>query len=125
MKVIITQNREKDLGVVNGQNATVITVQNETVFWKLPNGKIVAVYPVTLMTENGNVTTYPLVPAYASTICKIQGQNLKKIILWLDSSKLPQGSAYVALSRIKFLKDLFFLQPTYASQYNPVEQLQC
>ena len=47
MRVIITQNRDKDLHIVIGQTATVQTMQNETVFLKLPSEHIVAVYPVT------------------------------------------------------------------------------
>ena len=32
-------------------------------------------------------TTYhPFLPAYPSAICKVQGQNLGKILLWLDCS---------------------------------------
>lgn len=52
MKVIITQNRDKELHIVNGQTATVHTMQNATVFLKLPNDHIVAVYPVTATVEH-------------------------------------------------------------------------
>ena len=37
MKVIITQNRDKQLHIASGQSATVITMQNQTVFLKLPS----------------------------------------------------------------------------------------
>ena len=93
MKVIITQNRDKELHIVNGQTATVHTMQNATVFLKLPNDHIVAVYPVTATVDDHRRTSHPFVPAYASTICKIQGQNLGKIILWLDSPLVPKGFA--------------------------------
>ena len=121
MKVIITQNRDKELHVVNGQTATVRTMQNATVFLTLPNDHIVAVYPVTTTLDGQNQTSYPFVPAYASTICKVQGQNLGKVILWLDTQLLPKGSAYVALSRIRQLKDLYFITKTHPEQYKPIE----
>ena len=124
MKVIITQNRDKDLGVVNDRHATVITIQGASVFLKLSTAKVAAIYPVTTEIDNTTIVRYPIVPAYASTICKIQGQNLKKIMLWLDRDHIPEGCAYVAISRIKYLKDLFFLMPTHPRQYSPVEQLQ-
>ena len=121
MKVIITQNRDKELHVVNGQTATVRTMQNATVFLTLPNDHIVAVYPVTTTLDEQNQTSYPFVPAYASTICKVQGQNLGKVILWLDTQLLPKGSAYVALSRIRQLQDLYFITKTHPEQYKPIE----
>ena len=43
MKVIITQNRDKEFHVLNGQAATVVTMQNKTVFLKLPSETIVVV----------------------------------------------------------------------------------
>ena len=121
MKVIITQNRDKQLHVVNGQCATVITMQNQTVFLRLPNEYVIALYPVTKTVDNITTTCHPFVPAYASTICKVQGQNLCKIILWLDSPCVPHGSAYVALSRIRQLKDVYFVTQTDPEQYKPIE----
>lgn len=121
MKVIITQNRDKQLHIVNGQSATVITMQNQTVFLKLPTENVIALYPVTSTTDNIRTTCHPFVPAYASTICKVQGQNLGKIILWLDSPCVPHGSAYVALSRIRQLQDLYFVTQTDPEQYKPIE----
>ena len=121
MRVIITQNRDKELHIVNGQTATVHTMQNATVFLKLANEHIVAVYPVSATLDGHRQTSHPFAPAYASTICKIQGQNLGKIILWLDTPLVPKGSAYVALSRIRHLKDLFFITKTHSEQYRPIE----
>ena len=37
-----------------------------------------------------------MAPAYDSTIRKIQGQTLGKIVLWLDWPVAPQGEVYVA-----------------------------
>ena len=62
MRVVITQNRDKCNGVVNGQLATVHTVHNNTVYLKLPNEKVVAIYPVTIKSPN-TVTLYRFCPA--------------------------------------------------------------
>ena len=83
MKIIITQNRDH---VVNGQQATIVRMQNKTVFLKLPSKAIVAVYPVTTTVNITKTTCHPSLPAYPSAICKVQGQNLSKIVLWLDCS---------------------------------------
>ena len=121
MKFIITQNRDKQLHIVNGQSATVITMQNQTVFLKLPTENVIALYPVKSTVDNVRTTCHPFVPAYASTICKVQGQNLGEIILWLDSPCVPHGSAYVALSRIRQLQDLYFVTQTDPEQYKSIE----
>lgn len=102
MKVLITQNRDKEHGVVNGQPATVLYHENASIFLEHPKGYICCIYPVTQRDSEGKkYTVYPIAPAYVSTITKIQGQNMKKIILWLDCPTVPKGGAYVALSRIR------------------------
>ena len=81
MKVIITQNRDKKNGVVNGQTATVLYWHRKTIILKLPNKNIVAIHQMTEKDQEGHKrVVYPIVPAYATTtcICKIQGQTLNK-----------------------------------------------
>jgi len=122
LKVVITQNRDKQNGVVNGQPATVMYREGASVFLLHPKEYICYVYPVTLTDHEGNRRiVYPFTPAYSSTISKIQGQNMKKIILWLDCEKVPKGAAYVALSRIARHEDLFFMHKTSVHQYLPVQ----
>ena len=78
MKVVITQNRDKKNGVVNRQTATVLYWHQKTIILKLPNNNIVAIHQVTERDEEGNRrTVYPIVPAYATTTCKIQGQTFE------------------------------------------------
>ena len=121
MKVLITQNRDKENEVVNGQPGTLMYRENASLFLKHPNGYICCIHPVIQTDEHGERTVvYPITPAYASTITKIQGQNMKKIILWLDCQTVPSGSAYVALSRIRKHAGLLFMHATQPSQYQPV-----
>jgi len=56
-------------------------------------------------------------------MCKVQGQTLKKIMLWLDCPKVPEGAAYVALSRKRKLDDLFFMVQAVPQQFSPVQML--
>jgi ATP-dependent exoDNAse (exonuclease V) alpha subunit len=113
MRVTITQNIDKQKGVVNGQIAYVHNTQNTTIFLRLPNDLIVAIYPVTLKRGENDVTMYPIRLAYANTMCKAQGQTLEK-----DTT--PPGAAYVAMSRVKTLSDLYFLTPLKTSHFTPV-----
>ena len=109
MRIVITKNRDRANNVVNGQLGIVHTVQNDTVFLKLPTGKVVNVYPVTCLKNGQQQTVYPFLAAYA-TMCKAQGQTLQKAVLRFDIDRIPPGTAYVALSRVKTLNDIFFLR---------------
>ena len=121
MRVIITQNRNKEAGVFNGQRAVIDRMEKATVFLKLPNNKCVNVYPVTTILKNGNRRTcYPFVPSYAVTICKAQRQTLNSAIVWFDVPRIPAGSAYIALSRVKKSADLLLMTALQTSQFTPV-----
>jgi ATP-dependent exoDNAse (exonuclease V) alpha subunit len=66
------------------------------------------------------VTLYPLRLAYANTMCKAQGQTLDKAALWFDIENIPPGTAYVALSRVKKLADIYFITPLKPNFFTPV-----
>ena len=101
IKVLLTQNHDKTHEVLNGNLTTVECVHNATIFLTLATGNTVYTYPVTQYTTDGrNVTVYPFVPAYALTICKVQGHTLPYVILWMDVDCVPPGTGYVALSRV-------------------------
>lgn len=79
------QNLDKRTGVVNGQLATIINSHNNMLLLEFPNGKTTFTYPVTTTTEEGICRVhYALSPAYSMTICKTQGANIKKLIVWFD-----------------------------------------
>ena len=123
MRVVIIQNRDKPNGVVNGQFATVHTVQNCSVLLKLTNGKIVGIYPVTIKTDKQSRTCYPFYPAYATTMCKAQGQTLTKVIVWFDIQNIPPGTGYVVMSRVKTRNDIYFLSKLKPCYFTPVTRL--
>ena len=99
MRVVVTQNLDKRTGVVNGQLATIQNSQNNTLLLKFPNGKTTFTYPVATITEDGRSRVhYALNPAYCMTICKTQGANIKKLIVWFDCPTVPSGMGYTSLS---------------------------
>ena len=120
MRVMITQNRDKAQNIVNGQMAVVERCHNATLILRLPGDKLVATYPVTSQCESGTNTCYPFRIGYANTMCKAQGQTVGKAILWLDVDNIPPGTAYVALSRVRRLSDVFFLTPLKTTFFKPV-----
>lgn len=122
-KVIITQNQDKRNGVTNGQPATVVTMENATIVLKLQNGNIGCIHLVTRITDEKSTVSYPIAPAYVSTICKVQGQTSNKIVLWLNCQVVPQGASYVAMAWITTLNDPYFLVHPNPNHMKPVEVL--
>jgi ATP-dependent exoDNAse (exonuclease V) alpha subunit len=123
MRVVITQNRDKVSGVVNGQLAYVHTVHKHSVYLKLPNHKVVAVYPVTMKINETSQTWYPFCPGYATTICKAQGQTLDKAVVWFDIDNIPTGTAFVVLSRVRSRNDICFMTKLQPCLFTPVTRL--
>ena len=121
MKVLVTQNRDKEGRVVNGQTGTVVSSENNTVLLRLKNRQLAFAHPVTKVLKDGSArVVYPFMPGYAVTICKCQGDNLGKVLLWLDCPLVPEGTAYVGLSRVKRFDDIIFKTPLLSSQLKPV-----
>ena len=120
MRVVVTQNLDKCTGVVNGQLARIQNNQNNTLLLQFPNGKTTFTYPVTSTSEDGlSRVHYALNPAYCMTICKTQGANIKKLIVWFDCPTVPKGMGYVALSRVRKSEDITILTPMVADQLTP------
>ena len=91
MRVMITQNRNKQLLVVNGWVVHVLQMEGKTVFLKLANNNVVQVHPVSFPNKDGSLkTVLPFMPAYALTISKAQGQTLDEWIVWLDGVLLQR-----------------------------------
>ena len=121
MKIVINENRDKTSRIVNGQDGTIVSNHGKTIIIQFADGERAFVYPVTHAVEGqGDVTRYPFTPAYARTICKSQGQNLKHLLVRLYCAMVPPGLAYVALSRIRRKADLSVMQPMDARQLQPV-----
>ena len=95
MTVLFTENRDKAARIVNGQEATIISAQNNTIILRLTERQRVFVYPVTHIVNDRPVTYYPFTDPYAQTITKSPGQNITHLIVWLDSDLVPAGTAYV------------------------------
>jgi len=114
MRVMITRNLNKRLGVVNGQLASFHRMRGATLQLKLNEGRMVFVYPLTIQDpsdEEKSIIVYPIVPAYAFTICKAQGQTMKKVAIYFDVDCVPAGSGYVAVTRVRELANLYFITP--------------
>eukprot|EP00795_Rhopilema_esculentum_P003594 gene3594-12991_t len=92
MQLMLTQNINKDISFVNGQFVTVVSVCQNTVIVRHPRGHLINIFPVTRVVNDIPLTTYPCLPGYSTTISKIQGQTLDKIIVWIDTPTTPNGT---------------------------------
>ncbi len=118
MKLLLTRNINKSLGFVNGQFVNVVNAQRSTLIVKTSNNTILTVHPVTSLDKNAHkIVKFPCLPGYCTTIAKIQGQTLKKVIVWFDKTHLPAGTAYAALSRVQRLDDMFFVNPLHVDHF--------
>ena len=108
LRVTITQNRDKNLGVVNGAIGVIARRENHTLIVRLSNNRCVSIYQVT---RHDNIVVYPLTPVYCLTICKYQGQTLNNVLLYLDTNRLDKATTYVALSRVQTLTNLKLITP--------------
>lgn len=121
MRVMLTENRDKESGFVNGQRAVVISNRRNTVLLGLPNGDTLFTHPISSLDDDGTrQVAYAFTPGYGVTICKSQGATLSKVFLWLDSPQVPLGTAYVGLSRVRRLDDIRFVTRMIYTQVQPV-----
>ena len=120
VRVVVTQNLNKGTGVVNGQLANTANNENNTLLLQFLNGKTTFTYPVTTTSEDGlSRVHYALNPAYSMTICKTQGANIKKLIVWFDCPTVPKGMGYMALSRVQKSENIKILSPMVTDQLTP------
>ena len=117
IRLVITENRCKKSGIVNGQICTLVRREGKSLFVRLKNGKINVIYPVT---NERKYTYYPLRLAYAITVYKAQGKTLPSATIWFDREILSEGCGYVAVSRVKRLTNMTFLVKPVPSHFRAV-----
>jgi ATP-dependent exoDNAse (exonuclease V) alpha subunit len=118
-KLMVTRNLDFNLGIVNG---TVGIVQDvaphdgpiRIVYLFLPHlNRTIFVPRIQQRFEFGESLYYrsqfPLMLAWSMTVHKVQGMTLNKAFIQLDSTFFAEGQAYVALSRVKKLRNVHLL----------------
>jgi len=106
-KVIVTSNMSREKLVVNGTLATIVGYSNGHVDLELQDGSIYHLAREARSVSKGGHTRrqYPILLSYALTVHRAQGLTLDKVSVNLDHF-FCSGQAYVALSRVRRLKDL-------------------
>jgi ATP-dependent DNA helicase PIF1 len=122
VNVMLIQNQSIESGLVNGSMGVVTRIveksphsPKDVIYVKFANGDEVGINRHSWMNESETfgISQFPLIPAYAITIHKIQGQTLDKVCANIGTGIFECGQSYVALSRVRRLEDL------YITHYEP------
>ena len=108
MMLECTENVDKRLGVLNSMRCTVVDKKGNSLLVTIKD-KLTVIHPVTIKRGGATFQYLPVAPAYARTIYRTQGHNLKSVILWFDAGYQQAGAAYVAMSRVKKANCITFL----------------
>lgn len=91
----------------NGTRGIITKIKKNSITIKDINGKVINIHRkkiYALNNEEAYIYQFPIVPAYAMTIHKAQRLTLNRIIL--NPKTFVTGQAYVALSRVRCLKNI-------------------
>lgn len=116
-KVILTANVDVSGGAANGAVGTVCECEEEKIKVRLAIEEIWIGRETRELSYGGVARTqFPLLLAYALTIHRAQGLTLDKVIVELGDL-FCAGQAYVALSRVRRLQDLFIAEMPRQLEY--------
>ena len=97
MRVSLTKNVNKPLDYVNGMGATVVGASRRGVRVLTDTGRLLVVFP---WTDEYKSVYLPMRLGYATTLLKVQGDELGHMTMWLDAPDI-EAAGYVALSRVR------------------------
>ena len=116
-QVMLVANLDVSTGLVNGSRGVITKIEGNSVIVKFKGKEMEFEYPIepfSFKVEHGGEyfvrKIVPLIPAYASTVHKMQGLTIDCGIINCGSSIFSPGQAYVALSRVRSLDGLFLEQ---------------
>ncbi len=124
-QVMLVANLDVGMGLVNGSRGIITNIADDEIVTVKFKGKEYEfeqpVLPYAFKIEHQGEyyvrTIVPLIPAYASTVHKMQGLTIDCGIINCGSSIFSPGQAYVALSRVRSLDGLFLEQISQSKIY--------
>ena len=117
MRLMITENQCKQLNIVNGAVVTLKEVRHGNLIVTQNDGS----HSFISKSYHDDSSYYPVLPYYAGTIYKAQGETLEHATIWLDIGIKSPGTAYTAFSRVKCHQQLRLLEQVRRHQLCPVQ----
>ena len=109
IRYMLMRNLDLHRGLVNGAEVLLLSVREFSITVRMPSGQD-AVLPRISFTvqpeESGLPFTllrrqFPIIPAYALTVHRVQGQTLRFVGLFFRGDVFCHGMLYTALSRVR------------------------
>jgi uncharacterized protein YpiB (UPF0302 family) len=114
--VLLMRNIEARLGLCNGTRLIVTEMLPNAIVLEIISvfnrGRVVFLSRMKLETEDKNMPVqiareqFPLIPAFAMTINKSQGQTIERVGIYLQDSVFAHGQLYVASSRTRLPQNI-------------------
>jgi hypothetical protein len=106
---MITRNLDQQSGLVNGVQVVCAEVRPHTVTVRLPSGVTHVIPRITFVItphDSGlpfaiSRRQFPLMPSYALTVHRVQGQTLQRLGLFFTGDAFCHGLLFTALSRVR------------------------
>ena len=106
---MLTRNLDLNRGMVNGAEVLLLSIHDFSISVQMASGQLAVLprinfsidpemsgLPFTLLRRQ-----YPIIPAYALTVHRVQGQTLRFVGLFFRGDVFCHGMLYTALSRAK------------------------
>jgi hypothetical protein len=113
-RVVVTANVNMKLDIINGVLGTIEDLEDGAISVRLENGSLVCVRQLRsfgVSTRYGVLyrTQFPIIPAYAVTVHRVQGSTLEADVhILLNKEFFAAGQAYVAITRVRDFHQLHF-----------------
>jgi ATP-dependent DNA helicase PIF1 len=111
---MITRNYDQKRGCVNGVEVVLASMRSHSITVRMPGGELVVLPRINsiISTEDSGLPfvmhrrQFPIIPAFALTVHRVQGQSLKFLGLYFTGDVFCHGMLYTALSRVRSWEDV-------------------
>lgn len=118
-RLLLMQNIDKPRGLVNGKVCHLHQKRGDVLFVAIEG---MGVVPVSLWSFDDR-TCFPVLRGHALTIAKSMGATLSHVTLFMEEGMSAAAAGYVAITRVRRLKDLAFMGYPSARFFRPAPEL--
>ena len=124
---MLTRNLDLHRGMVNGAEVLLLSIRDFSITVRMASGQQAVLPRITFTVDpetSGLPFTllrrqYPILPAYALTVHRVQGQTLRFLGLYFRGDVFCHGMLYTALSRVRSWEAVRVWWPSHAEDCAP------